>query len=80
MTLTSAQRRSMTWLALAVVAVLLLWLLSPVLSPFLISAVLAYALRPAVAWLVRCSTRRRSAPPFRRQNNLMTIASRIAPL
>ena len=53
MTFTSAQRRTLSWLALGAAAVLLLWLLSPVLSPFLISAVLAYALRPAVDALVR---------------------------
>ena len=53
MTLTSAQRRTLSWLALAGSASFLLWLLSPVLAPFIISAVLAYALRPAVEGLVR---------------------------
>ena len=37
---------------MGLVAVLLLWLLGPVLSPFLIGAVLAYALHPAVENLV----------------------------
>lgn len=48
MTLSSSQRRTFTWLAIGVAVGFLLWLLSPVLAPFVISAVLAYALRPAV--------------------------------
>ena len=48
MTLNAAQRRSLAWAALAVTAVLLLWLLAPVLTPFIVAAVLAYALHPAV--------------------------------
>lgn len=48
MTLTPAQRRSLSWLAIAVAILLLLWLLAPVLTPFIIGAVLAYALHPAV--------------------------------
>jgi predicted PurR-regulated permease PerM len=48
MTLTSAQRRTLSWLALAAALVLLLWLLAPVLTPFIVGAVLAYALHPAV--------------------------------
>src|SRR5438105_3315402 len=48
MTLSSAQRRTLTWLALALVALALLWLLAPVLTPFLVGAILAYALHPAV--------------------------------
>ena len=36
------------WLALALVAVLLVWLLGPVLMPFVVAAVLAYVLQPAV--------------------------------
>jgi predicted PurR-regulated permease PerM len=32
---------------------LLLWVLAPVLTPFVIGAVMAYALEPAVTWLVR---------------------------
>src|SRR5438045_3017468 len=50
--LTSAQRHTLSWLALAGVALVLLWLLAPVLTPFLIGAVLAYALHPLVARLV----------------------------
>jgi len=52
MSLSLTSRRTLTWLALGIGAALLLWLLSPVLAPFVISAVLAYALRPAVEGLV----------------------------
>jgi predicted PurR-regulated permease PerM len=52
MSLTPAQRQSLSWLALSVVALGLVWLLAPVLTPFLIGAVLAYALHPAVEHLV----------------------------
>lgn len=48
MTLTPAQRRGLTWAAIALAAALLLWLLAPVLTPFIVAAVLAYALHPAV--------------------------------
>jgi predicted PurR-regulated permease PerM len=46
MTLSPAQRQTLTWTALAAVAALLLWLLAPVLTPFMVAAVLAYALHP----------------------------------
>lgn len=52
MNLTPAQRRSLTWAGIALAAVLLLWLLAPVLTPFIVGAVLAYALHPAVERLV----------------------------
>jgi predicted PurR-regulated permease PerM len=52
MSLTPAQRQSLSWLALSLVALGLVWLLAPVLTPFLIGAVLAYALHPAVECLV----------------------------
>jgi predicted PurR-regulated permease PerM len=48
MNLTPAQRRSLSWFAIAAVVLLLLWLLAPVLTPFIVGAVLAYALHPAV--------------------------------
>jgi predicted PurR-regulated permease PerM len=48
MSLNPSQRRNLIWSAVAVVAVLLLWLLGPVLTPFIVAAVLAYALHPAV--------------------------------
>jgi predicted PurR-regulated permease PerM len=48
MSLNPSQRRSLIWFAAAAAAMLLLWLLGPVLTPFIIAAVLAYALHPAV--------------------------------
>ena len=56
MTLSPAQRRTLSWTVLAVGAGVLLWLLAPVLTPFLVAAVLAYALHPAVERLAlrRC--------------------------
>ena len=48
MTLTPAQQRALTWLGLAALVMWLLWLLAPVLSPFVAAAVLAYALAPLV--------------------------------
>lgn len=53
MTMTRAQRLAFAWLGLAVLGVLMLWLLSPVLMPFLVALVLAYMLEPPVEWLVR---------------------------
>ncbi|MEX1167302.1 MAG: AI-2E family transporter [Hydrogenophaga sp.] len=56
MNLTSNQIRAASWLAIAVVTWLLLSLLAPVLMPFILASVLAYALHPLVerlyAW--RC--------------------------
>ena len=48
MTFTQTQRVALGWLALAAVAIGVVWLLGPVLTPFLAAAVLAYALHPAV--------------------------------
>jgi predicted PurR-regulated permease PerM len=48
MSLSASQRRSLVWCAVAAGAALVLWLLSPVLTPFIVAAVLAYALHPAV--------------------------------
>ncbi len=48
MQFTSTQKRAATWLAIAIVAVLALWLLGPVLTPFMVAAVIAYALTPLV--------------------------------
>jgi predicted PurR-regulated permease PerM len=52
-TLSPAQRQTLGWSAIGIVAALLLWLLAPVLMPFIVGAVLAYALHPAVERLVR---------------------------
>ena len=56
MNLTPAQRQSFSWLALAGGSALLLWLLAPVLTPFVVAAVLAYALHPLAEQLAarRC--------------------------
>ncbi len=40
--------RWLAWTGLAAVAALLVWVLAPVLSPFVVAAVLAYALQPLV--------------------------------
>lgn len=53
MPLSPAQRQTLAWLGIAVVASLGVWLLAPVLTPFVVGAVLAYALQPAVERLVR---------------------------
>jgi predicted PurR-regulated permease PerM len=42
-------QRGLVWLAIAATAVLLLWLLGPVLTPFVVACVFAYALAPVVA-------------------------------
>ncbi|HEY9026757.1 MAG TPA: AI-2E family transporter, partial [Burkholderiaceae bacterium] len=53
MTLSSAQQRALTWLALAVGAVLLLWVLGPALSPLILALVFAYLVWPMVRMLER---------------------------
>ena len=53
MNLPLTQRLMLAWLALAGVSVLLVWLLAPVLTPFLAAAVLAYVLQPPVDRLSR---------------------------
>jgi predicted PurR-regulated permease PerM len=40
--------RLAAWLGVALVAVLVFWLLAPVLAPFVIAAVMAYVLHPLV--------------------------------
>lgn len=53
MSLNRAQRQGLAWLAVASLSVLLLALLGPVLTPFLVAAVLGYALHPVVERLVQ---------------------------
>ncbi len=48
MQFTSTQKRTFTWSLIATLAVLALWLLGAVLTPFVVAAVLAYALTPMV--------------------------------
>jgi predicted PurR-regulated permease PerM len=53
MTLAPAQRQVIAAVGLVAALALLLWLLAPVLTPFVIAAVLGYALHPAVECLRR---------------------------
>ena len=48
MQLTSLQKSAIVWLATAAVLAMVLWLLAPVLTPFVVAALLAYALTPVV--------------------------------
>ncbi len=48
MQFSSTQKRTLTWAVIALGIGLLLWLLAPVLTPFVVAAVLAYALTPLV--------------------------------
>ncbi len=48
MQFTPAQKTVSTWAAIAIGLALLVWLLGPVLTPFVVAAVLAYALTPLV--------------------------------
>jgi predicted PurR-regulated permease PerM len=48
MQFTPTQKRAAAWTAIALLAVLLLRALGPVLTPFLVAGVLAYALTPLV--------------------------------
>ncbi len=51
MQLTSTQKRTASWALIATLLALALWLLAPVLTPFVVAGVLAYALTPLVNWL-----------------------------
>jgi predicted PurR-regulated permease PerM len=48
MQFTPTQKRAAAWGLIALIAVLALWALGPVLTPFVVAAVLAYALTPLV--------------------------------
>ncbi len=48
MQFSSTQKRTATWCLIAALALLALWLLGPVLTPFVVAAILAYALTPVV--------------------------------
>ena len=48
MKLTATPTRALSWVAIALVVVLALWQLGPVLTPFVVGSVLAYALTPLV--------------------------------
>nr|WP_244197652.1 AI-2E family transporter [Caballeronia ptereochthonis] len=51
-------RQSLFWGTVALSACVLLWALRPVLTPFLLGAIIAYILQPGVEWLVRHRTPR----------------------
>ncbi|WP_298924094.1 AI-2E family transporter [uncultured Ramlibacter sp.] len=51
MQFTNTQKRAAAWTLIALLAVLALQALGPVLTPFVVAAVLAYALTPVVDWL-----------------------------
>ena len=53
MQFTTTQKTAAAWATIALVVGLLLWLLGAVLTPFVVAAVLAYALAPIVQRLVR---------------------------
>ncbi|TWO69387.1 AI-2E family transporter [Caenimonas sedimenti] len=48
MQFTPTQKRAAAWASIAALVVLALWLLGPVLTPFIVAGVLAYALTPVV--------------------------------
>ena len=48
MEFTATQKRASAWLLIALLTALALWLLGPVLTPFVVAGVLAYALTPLV--------------------------------
>jgi len=58
MKLNATQRQTLTWIAIGVASLAAIWLLAPVLMPFLVGAVLAYVLHPAVEKLVMLRTPR----------------------
>ena len=45
------QQQALAWFAITLVLALVLWLLGPVLMPFVVASVLAYALDPVVTRL-----------------------------
>ncbi len=48
MQFTATQKRSFSWIAISLVIFLILWLMGPVLTPFVVAGVLAYMLTPLV--------------------------------
>lgn len=53
MTLSPRQYRVLSWLAIGALFFGLIWLLGPILTPFIVSVVMAYALQPAVEKLTQ---------------------------
>jgi len=50
-TLKSEQRQTLLWLSVGVAFLLLLWLLTPVLTPFVAAVIIGYVLNPGVDWM-----------------------------
>lgn len=48
---TSEQRQTLLWLSLGLLLAVLVYLLGPVLTPFIAAAILSYVLNPGVDWL-----------------------------
>lgn len=51
--LSASQRQTLLWAAVALSGCVLFYALGPILTPFVLAAVLAYILDPGVEWLVR---------------------------
>jgi predicted PurR-regulated permease PerM len=51
MQFTSTQKRASAWGLIAAITAFILWQLAPVVTPFVVAAILAYALTPLVDWL-----------------------------
>lgn len=45
------QRQTLLWLSAGLILLILLWLLGPVLTPFVAAAIIGYVLNPGVDWL-----------------------------
>lgn len=56
--MTLYNRQALSWGALALTLGVSLWILRPVLAPFLLGGLIAYVLQPGVEWLVRHRTPR----------------------
>jgi predicted PurR-regulated permease PerM len=50
-TLKSEQRQTLMWLSVGVAFLFLLWLLTPVLTPFVAAIIIGYVLNPGVDWM-----------------------------
>jgi predicted PurR-regulated permease PerM len=59
--MTLHNRQVLSWGAIALAVSVFLWILRPVLTPFLLGALIAYVLQPGVEWMVRHRTPRRVA-------------------
>ena len=58
MQFTPTQKSAAAWGLIAALVAFVVWLLAPVLTPFVVAAVLAYALTPLVNWLDRAGRSR----------------------